>query len=798
MIIRQDATPGSMRTRFFAWGALMIALLAVFAFHVVPHLRVETDILALLPRTQQDRALDEALDAFSARLARKQIFLIGSEKLADARLAATSFAAELRASGAFESVQLEADEALRQRIDTYLAHRAYLLAPEDEKALAEGNTDRLATRALRAAYTPTGLMQPIGIAEDPIGLMNNFLRTQARAAGRARLEGSMLVVEGEERSWVLVLTENKGSPFASSVQEQVMPAIAQARSAASRAAPAAVEILMSGAIQHAAAATERAEDEITTFGTIEAIAVVLLLLLIFGAMRPLLLGLMTLSLAVVAAFTAVHYIFGEVHLLAVVFGSSLIGSVIDYSIHFFADRFRDPTRWTPVDAARHVGPAILLGLTTTLIGYAVLAVVPFPGLEQIAVFCMIGLIVGCGCVLCLYPVLAHTRRQRLPKLGAKIGGAIDGVLLRWHWGPLKLAFVAAIVVLTAIGLTRLQVRDDVKALQQSPPDLIASEQRVRELLGSGIETRFFLVSGDSAQTALDNAQQLATQLDRLVATGAIASYQSVTQALPSETQQRRNHELLAQQVFAPGALLDRVMGSLGFPAESIEKRRQDFSAANAPLAVDEWLSSAASKGLRDLWLGQVGTRYATVVALGGIVDVPALGAISQPDVRLIDRVAETTATLGRYRHAMTLLLAAVYAVAGIVLMIRFGWRDAPRMLLPSVAATLVTLGLFGWLGVGMNLFTLLALWLVLGLGIDYGIFLRHGRDNRPTAILSVTLSACTTLIAFGLLALSATPFIRSIGLTLLCAISFSWLFVLFSCLTTLGPRTARREEAIHG
>src|SRR5262249_10881846 len=103
-------------------------------------------------------------------------------------------------------------------------------------------------------------------------------------------------------------------------------------------------------------------------------------------------------------------------------------------------------------------------------------------------------------------------------------------------------------------------------------------------------------------------------------------------------------------------------------------------------------------------------------------------------------------------------------------------------------ATAVTLGLFGWTEVPINLFTLLALWLVLGLGIDYGIFIRHGQSSSeaastPTAILSVTLSACTTLLAFGTLAFSATPFIRTIGLTLLCAIMLSWLFVLFGCLT---------------
>ena len=171
------------------------------------------------------------------------------------------------------------------------------------------------------------------------------------------------------------------------------------------------------------------------------------------------------------------------------------------------------------------------------------------------------------------------------------------------------------------------------------------------------------------------------------------------------------------------------------------------------------------------------------MTLGGITDVSALTRLQIPGVRLIDRVAQTTQTLSRYRYAMTLLLVAVYAVAGLILVFRFGWRDAPRMLLPSVAATLTTVGIFGWLGVPFNLFTLLALWLVLGLGIDYGIFLRHGRDHRVTAILSVTLSACTTLIAFGLLAFSATPFIRSIGLTLLFAITLSWLFALLACMT---------------
>ena len=140
------------------------------------------------------------------------------------------------------------------------------------------------------------------------------------------------------------------------------------------------------------------------------------------------------------------------------------------------------------------------------------------------------------------------------------------------------------------------------------------------------------------------------------------------------------------------------------------------------------------------------------------------------------------------------LLCVVYVIAMFLLSVKYGLREAPLLLLPSALASGVTLGLFGWWGVPVNLFTLLALWLVLGLGVDYGIFLRHGRTAMPTAVLSVSLSATTTLLAFGMLAFSVTPFIRSIGLTLLCAISLSWLFAMLSCLTLSKPSPQVSEE----
>ena len=186
---------------------------------------------------------------------------------------------------------------------------------------------------------------------------------------------------------------------------------------------------------------------------------------------------------------------------------------------------------------------------------------------------------------------------------------IDRRLSGWRWTNAKRAVLAVIVLVVALGLARVQVQDDVRALQQSPAQLVREEQRVRDLLGSGIETRFFLVSGDSAQAVLESEERLTQALDGLKRKGVIATYQAVSTGVPSLATQRRNHDLLAEHVYVPGALFDQVMGALGFEPAAIERRRAEFEAANAPLTVEEWLGSPASQGVRHLWLGQVGIAF---------------------------------------------------------------------------------------------------------------------------------------------------------------------------------------------
>lgn len=760
-------------------------MLVVFACDVLPHLKIETDILALLPDNGIDVAGNAAINRFSQALAGRMVLLVGSSGLPAARLAAQSYAAVLRESGAFAHVSLEQDAFGQEALQLYASHRAYLLSRRQMQLLESGQQDSMRDAALRAAFTPSGLMRMVSFGNDPLGLANDYFLQQIPATGAAQLDGKYLVIPGAKRSYVVINAVLAGSPFATGVQEAAEMALQRAAQAAGQAiAPQTVDIVMSGAMPHAAAARRRATAEMSTFGTIETVLVAALLISVFGALRPLGLGALTTALAFVAGLCATHYAFGTVHVLTLVFGSSLIGGVIDYSIHFFADRFRGQADWTPAHAVEHVGGAVLLGLVTTLLAYVVLLLVPFPGLRQIALFCIAGLVMGCITVLAAYPVL-HGVPVRRASWGPRIGAWLVQRFQEWQWSRSRITLAVLLPALALCGLTRTELQDDVRALQSSPPALIAAEKRVMELMSTGTESRFILVQADGLQPLLESATQLTARLDTLKSRGQLASYIAVSSVVPALREQQLAHSLLQARVLGADGTLSQVLRRLGYAEGDTEARVRAWSTGTVPLEMDQWLASPASASLRDLWLGNINGRYATVVLLAGIRDLPALRAalVGAPGARLVDRVQSVSDVLRSYRQEMSWLLCCVYLLAVLLLGVRHGWREALLLVFPSALASAVTLGLFGWLGIPVNLFTLLALWLVLGLGVDYGIFLRHGRSSASTAVLSVTLSATTTLLAFGMLAFSATPFIRSIGLTLLLAICLSWFFAMLVCLT---------------
>jgi predicted exporter len=260
----------------------------------------------------------------------------------------------------------------------------------------------------------------------------------------------------------------------------------------------------------------------------------------------------------------------------------------------------------------------------------------------------------------------------------------------------------------------------------------------------------------------------------------------VTQFVPSAKQQGEDRALLAQHVFDDRAALRATLLQAGFKDEVADAWLAAFAQAQPPLTVERWLAASWSQPYRHLWLGEVdaATReYAAVVIPQGVTprNEPALLALAQrlPGVTFVDKAASVSKLFGAYRVDSGWWLGGALALVLVLLTMRYATKEVRSRdrlrggiatTLPVLLAIGVTLAVFGYARVPLNLFNWLALMLVLGVGANYAVFLREGclrADADLGAVWTgVLLSAATTLLSFGMLAMSAMPALKSFGATL--------------------------------
>ncbi len=781
-----------LRRRFRLWSAAVALLAVVFGGWVLPHLQLETNILALLPSDHADPAVDRALQRFTDLFGSQMVFLVGSPDFDKARTGALALAARLQSTGKFKQVRCKIGAGwLAQATATYAPYRDGLLSDRMQRWLQQGDDAKLLAQAQQALYTPAAFMRRSGPGADPLDLFGDFLaQTTPAVAGKLDLRNNVLTTTDHGLHYVLVNAEVDGKPFSATAGETVGPVLQQAIAAARGDG---LKVIASGVIFHAIAAANEAKTQLDRFGLIQSLGLLLLLWWAFRSWRVPLLAVSTLVVGFVAAFTACQFVFGRVHVLTLVFGCNLAGVAIDYCLYFCADQFRAPGRWQPRDALAQVGGAITLGMLISVLSYAVLATTPFPGLRQMAVFSGVGLAVAWACVLCWYPrwlrpaptAGAERRAARFARLDARLTRGIAQVPIIF-WLLLWMMLVAVM----AFGLSRLRFQDDVRVLQNAPPALVKQDEAVGRMLGAQTDRRFFLVRGSNAETVLEREETLRARLSKAVSRGEIGGYTAVTQALPSARRQIEDRTLLAQQVYdGDQGLLARFMRQLGFSTQAIDARLAAFKPKAPPLTVDQWLPTTAAEPYRHLWLGDIGGGLsASVVTMSNVQDAAAVAqqTTGLPGVRLIDRIADVSAVLGAYRVRTLWLAALAGLLSALLLMLNFRRRiDLPLAVTPAVAGVL-TFAVFGLLGIPVNLFNVVALLLVLGLSVDYAIFTQRGRAQGISMLLSVSLAAAATLLAFGLLALSPTPFIHSLGLTVLIGVLID--FVLCLIVGKIGQR----------
>jgi predicted exporter len=714
----------------------------------------------MLPATERNPVAETALIGLARATGDRAVFLVGSARAGEARAAALDLAARLAADGAFAQVT-----GRIPAVDPALVPRFY--APYRFRLPAAGgypaDPDLLERRLQVALAAPMGVLGGLGAARDPLGEFGAFLAGLPLNRPGVAVEDGLLTLRSGPETFVLVTAVPRGSAFDPRVQRAALGAVATAGRALAEAHPG-VQVLRTGALFYAADARSRAEGEAGLIGWVSLAATLALFLAVFRSARHLLLGLACAAAGLAAAVAATLLAFGRIHLMTLVVGASLVGVAVDYPLLYFAHHLGAGPGWDARAALNRIRPALVLGLATTLVGYAALGAAPFPGLRQMAVFSMAGLGASFLTVVWVLPGALARPLPARPRLMAALERGLD----RWRAALGRLGWRRGLVLGALLALAaglRLRVDDDVHSLIQPARALQAQEERIRQLTGLSNSGRLFLVEGAGEGQVLAREEALRERLAPLVRAGGLDSVQAVSAFVPSPAVQEA--ALAARTRQAPA--LDLAMGRLGFRPGAVAALDRDLRAsAGRPLTVAPWLATPFAIPFRPLWLGPTAHGWGSLVLPSGPCDSARLrqAAAGLPGVALVDKAESVTALLGHYRRladgALVLALALVWALLGR----RYGWRRGGAVLAPTLGGMVLALAAAALAGQPLTLFHTLALLLVLGFGVDYAVFLAEAGDRPGPALLGVLLAGGSTLLAYGLLACSRTPALAGFGLAL--------------------------------
>ncbi|HGZ6835638.1 TPA: MMPL family transporter, partial [Vibrio parahaemolyticus] len=350
---------------------------------------IETNILKLLPKNQQNPVAEQAFESVSASMSDKVIFVITAPDKNALFAAAAEFDNGLRQSNHFRDVVGKISPQEQQAwASYYFKHRFQLLTPQQRERLSQ-NPEQQVQHVIQSLYNPFSGVTGQELQNDPFLLFRDYLSQVTQQSSSFRLDNGYLSVEKDDAQYLLITAELKDSPYSLTGQLAVPDIQSLEQSVAQKYG---AEVAHTGVLFYADFGTQSAKSEISTIGVFSLLGIIALFVLVFRSVMPLSLALLSITIGLLVALSVTTWIFGKVHLFSLVFGASLIGVSIDYAFHYLTERLAAGNEWDSEQGLKHIFIAITLGLITSLIGYLGMLVAPFPGLQQLALFSSIGLI----------------------------------------------------------------------------------------------------------------------------------------------------------------------------------------------------------------------------------------------------------------------------------------------------------------------------------------------------------------------------------------------------------------------
>ncbi len=661
-----------------------------------------------------------------------------------------------------------------------------------ERRIAPGRLEATLEEGLEALATSLDGSDRL-MGYDPLGLAAPLLRESENARD---LAPSLASPDGRFR---LVFVESaRPLPDYRATGEWLAAVRAAAEAVAT---PRGVSVRFTGEPAFVSEISRSMEHDMKLSG---GLALALICLIVWFGYRDLrLLPLLAVFVALIFVLTisTAGLLAGRLTVLTVGCGSILIGLTVDYGVLLYAAGGAGAA----ADAMRRTRRGILWAAASTAASFAALVFCGLPGLAELGILVTIGVLLGAGLFLFVYPRVLEALALHPPRTApwpapappppGKSEGRTGAVWLdRALPGLVALMLAGGLAGLAVRGVPKLDL--DSGSLRPRVSEAYDTLDRLGAQLGGGEQSLSILVAGRDESEVAARLAGLEERLDDLRERGVITSFTLPRALWPDPAVQQANLLGPARRIAAEEARLRAAVSAAGFSGEAFSLTaevlawwRQWAAAPDASATATASASASATGPPHDPVSAPAGTqpetnaralwpegpaarwllaRFAAPRAAGhdpaarslclGIVrprldpgdpdTMAALGALQTDGVylagsRLVGRVIEQHLARGFF------WLAVVFGSVTLGLLAVVLRRPGVFLLVClSLALALgALLGAMAWLGLGWNSFTLPALLLCLGTGSDYYIYVTldlqdHGSVERMRARLVRPLLVC--------------------------------------------------------
>ena len=512
-------------------------------------------------------------------------------------------------------------------------------------------------------------------------------------------------------------------------------------------------------------------SDISTVSLLSTFFLVLVFLFAFRSLRTLTLIALLLYSSIVIAIFVTQLVFSGIHGLTLALGITLAGICIDYLIHGVMHS-RSGVLQQRVASVNKIWPALILGGTTTSLGYLALGVSGFPGLQQISVFAVVCIVSSLLITRFILPGLTHFFQLSFsPTIKPT---ALLKALNQVGVHPVVLL---AILFLLFAGSSGIHIQTDLESLTPDISTLKDRDRSIRSGIVSFEPGRFVMTKAENWETALIASDQVHAQLTQLLESGGIDTFSTSFPWIASRETQVKNLQTWNN------SLTDELKNSwekalLSQGVNAIELKRKSLD-ENSILTMEQ-LRSSAIWPLVSSHFVESGTLHAVITFLGKHDASAVRKAISQiSGAEYFSHRSNIQAVGLEYQQRAFLLLLGGIAAIYFLLSIRYrSVLYAALVLSPAASAIAITLFILNLLAAPINVMHMLGLLLVAALSVDYAIFYFENRSgHRENTFQAVTMSALTTVVSFACLSAAQNPALQALAYTVAPGVVTGYLLV---------------------